>query len=89
MKVGVSLRSAYAPMDVRTGARSSFEAGPGALFVVEPFERHTFSARTDCTWLNFLSHPFDAANPDFHQHHVEADAGPDADIHAHTPEVAP
>lgn len=75
--------------DVRTSARSTFEAGPGALFVVEPFERHTFSARTDCTWLNFLSHPFDAADPDFHQHHAGTVVDTDSGGHAHATKVAP
>lgn len=51
---------------VATGERLRFTAVAGDLFVVEPFELHTFHARSDAAWLNFLSRPFDAAHPDFH-----------------------
>jgi len=58
--------------DLRTGERTTFDVNAGDLFLVEPFELHTFHARTNSTWLNFLSRPFDPAHPDFHQRTTEA-----------------
>lgn len=53
--------------DVRTGVKASFEANPGDLFVIEPYELHTFRTHADSSWLNLLSQALDPARPDFHR----------------------
>ncbi len=32
-----------------------FTAHQGDIFIIEPYEAHTFTALSDCTWLNALS----------------------------------
>lgn len=36
-------------------SRSVFTAGKGSIFVVEPFEIHTFRCKMACRWINVLS----------------------------------
>ncbi len=54
-------------LNVQTGVRTEFDAAPGDLFVVEPFELHTFYTRTAAQWINMLSAPMDPQHPDFHR----------------------
>ncbi len=53
--------------DLRSGKNFEFVAGKGDIFVIEPYELHTFSARTDASWINMLSKSHDPENPDFHR----------------------
>jgi oxalate decarboxylase/phosphoglucose isomerase-like protein (cupin superfamily) len=50
---------------VETGHAETFVAGPGDVFVVEPYELHVFTARTDAEWINMLSVAHDQDAPDF------------------------
>ena len=40
--------------------------GGGEIFVIEPFEVHTFRCLTKCVWMNALSKKMDASNMDFY-----------------------
>jgi mannose-6-phosphate isomerase-like protein (cupin superfamily) len=44
----------------------SFEVSEGDIFMVEPFEVHTFKCEEDSSWINFLSIKFDSETPDIH-----------------------
>ena len=46
---------------------SRFQVGPGATFLIEPMELHTFHVLEDASWMNFLSRPIDEADPDIHR----------------------
>ncbi|HDL52936.1 MAG TPA: cupin domain-containing protein [Proteobacteria bacterium] len=52
--------------DVRTGNREEFVGRKGDMFVVDIYEKHTFFTKSDSRWINMLSQPIDADNPDFH-----------------------
>lgn len=45
---------------------SSFTVGPGAIFVIEPFEIHSFACKTPCKWINVLSRRIDDQFHDIH-----------------------
>lgn len=53
--------------DLRSGECSEMLVGKGDVFIIEPYELHTFRTRTDAQWINMLSQPVDQQNPDFHQ----------------------
>ncbi|MCA1628892.1 MAG: cupin domain-containing protein [Acidobacteria bacterium] len=53
--------------DLRSGEHVEMTVGKGDIFVIEPYELHTFRTRTDAQWINMLSVPVDQRNPDFHQ----------------------
>lgn len=36
----------------------------GAIILIEPFEFHTFTCRTECRWINVLSKKIDGRAPD-------------------------
>jgi len=42
-----------------------FRAKPNMVFVIDPYEVHTFTTLEDSTWLNMLSHRMDDKIPDF------------------------
>lgn len=44
----------------------SFTVGPGAIFVIEPFEIHSFICKTPCKWINVLSKRIDDQFHDIH-----------------------
>jgi mannose-6-phosphate isomerase-like protein (cupin superfamily) len=50
-----------------SGERSEISVSKGDVFIIEPFELHTFHTKTDAQWINMLSQPVDAKSPDFHQ----------------------
>jgi len=52
--------------DIRKRKKEEFIANKGDIFIVEPFEVHTFETLTDATWINMLSAPLDKDNPDIH-----------------------
>lgn len=44
-----------------------FTARKGDIFIIDPYELHTFTTLTDSRWINMLSHKLDAGNPDIHR----------------------
>jgi dTDP-4-dehydrorhamnose 3,5-epimerase-like enzyme len=54
-------------VDVKTGRQSEFQACKGDIFIVEPYEFHTFHTLTDAQWINMLSMAMDPTEPDFHR----------------------
>ena len=53
--------------DLKSGKQLEMSVGKGDVFVIEPYELHTFYVRTDAEWINMLSQPLDQENPDFHR----------------------
>ncbi len=53
--------------DLNSGEHAEFSFSKGDVFIIEPYEVHTFRTRTDAQWINMLSKAMDPANPDFHQ----------------------
>jgi dTDP-4-dehydrorhamnose 3,5-epimerase-like enzyme len=53
--------------DLNSGEHLELSFSKGDIFIIEPFELHTFCTRTDAQWINMLSKPMDQQNPDFHQ----------------------
>lgn len=53
--------------DLRSGEHVEMTVGKGDVFIIEPYELHTFRTRTKAGWINMLSKPVDQQNPDFHQ----------------------
>lgn len=43
---------------------TEFTARAGDVFLIEPYDLHTFQMETDASWINMLSQPFDDENPD-------------------------
>ncbi len=44
------------------------EVGPNAVFIVDPYEVHTFTTLEDSKSLNMLSHNLDEHEPDIHSY---------------------
>ena len=59
--------------DLRSGERTEMSVTKGDIFIIEPYELHTFRTKTDAQWLNMLSKPHDPQDPDFHQAGVTED----------------
>jgi dTDP-4-dehydrorhamnose 3,5-epimerase-like enzyme len=53
--------------DLISGKHSELSVSKGDVFIIEPYELHTFHTRTDSQWINMLSRPVDPETPDFHQ----------------------
>ena len=53
--------------DLISGKHLEMSVSKGDIFIIEPYELHTFRTRTDAQWINMLSKPMDPQNPDFHQ----------------------
>lgn len=53
--------------DLNSGEHVELSVTKGDVFVIEPFELHTFKTKTDAQWINMLSKAVDPQNPDFHQ----------------------
>jgi len=51
-----------------TDARHSFEAKPTDIFIIDPYEVHTFTTLEESKWLNMLSHNLDDEAPDIYRH---------------------
>lgn len=45
----------------------NFVAEAGMVFIMDPYELHTFRTLTDAKWLNMLSHKMDDQNPDIYK----------------------
>jgi dTDP-4-dehydrorhamnose 3,5-epimerase-like enzyme len=50
-----------------TGEEQQFVAKKNMVFILDPYELHTFKTLTDAKWINMLSHQLDAGNPDIHR----------------------
>lgn len=44
----------------------TFRVEKGNIFVIDPFEVHTFVCKTDCRWINVLSRRIDDQFNDIH-----------------------
>ena len=55
--------------NLRSGEQTEQSFTKGDIFIIEPYELHTFHTRTDAQWINMLSKAMDQSNPDFH--HVD------------------
>jgi dTDP-4-dehydrorhamnose 3,5-epimerase-like enzyme len=53
--------------DLNSGEHLELSFSKGDVFIIEPYELHTFRTRTDAQWINMLSKPMDPRDPDFHQ----------------------
>lgn len=53
--------------DLRSGEHLEFVVSKGDIFLIEPYELHTFRIKTDAQWINMLSQSIDDHNPDFHR----------------------
>lgn len=47
------------------GGRELHSVHAGSIFLIEPYEMHTFRCLTPCTWINVLSKRMDASSMDF------------------------
>ena len=52
--------------DLVSGKHSEMSVSKGDVFIIEPYEVHTFHTKTDAQWINMLSQPVDPESPDFH-----------------------
>ena len=52
---------------VKTGRKTRFTAKRGDVFLIEPFELHTFRTLSDTVWLNMLDPALDPEDMDFHR----------------------
>lgn len=52
--------------NLRSGEQTEQSFTKGDIFIIEPYELHTFRTRTDAQWINMLSRAMDQNNPDFH-----------------------
>jgi dTDP-4-dehydrorhamnose 3,5-epimerase-like enzyme len=48
------------------GAVDTLSVSKGAIVIIDPYEVHTFSCRTACKWINFLSRRMDDQFLDIH-----------------------
>ena len=49
------------------GERHRFTARKGDIFIIEPYELHTFRTHTKAQWINMLSEALDSDTPDFYR----------------------
>ena len=52
--------------NIETDEKQSFTAKKGDIFIMEPYEVHTFKTQADSSWLNMLSVPMNQHTPDLH-----------------------
>jgi len=53
--------------DLVSGKHSELSVSKGDIFIIEPYQLHTFRTQTAAQWINMLSKPVDPQNPDFHK----------------------
>ena len=53
--------------DLNSGEHFELSVSKGDVFIIEPYELHTFHTKTDAQWINMLSKPVDQQDPDFHR----------------------
>ena len=52
---------------LKTKERKTFIFKKKDIFLIEPYEVHTFFILEDAKWINILSRPMDPQKPDFHK----------------------
>jgi dTDP-4-dehydrorhamnose 3,5-epimerase-like enzyme len=50
-----------------TKKTNTFIATPHTVFIVDPYEVHTFTTLDNSRWINMLSHKLDENSPDIHR----------------------
>jgi dTDP-4-dehydrorhamnose 3,5-epimerase-like enzyme len=50
-----------------SGEEHQFIAEKNSVFIVDPYELHTFKTLTEARWINMLSHKLDPEKPDIHR----------------------
>lgn len=58
-------------LNIFTKKEQSFTAKPHMVFIIDPYEVHTFKTLKDSKWLNMLSHKLDDLNPDIYKYDTE------------------
>jgi len=53
-------------LNVKTKESKEFVVKGSDIFIIEPYEVHTFRILKDAKWINILSNPMDEQNSDFH-----------------------
>ncbi|MBP0014397.1 MAG: cupin domain-containing protein [Roseofilum sp. SBFL] len=53
--------------DINSGKCTNLSVSKGDIFIIEPYELHTFRTKTTAQWINMLSQQLDLDNPDFHK----------------------
>ena len=53
--------------DLKSGKHLELSFGKGDVFIIEPYELHTFRTVTDAQWINMLSQAMDTQHPDLHR----------------------
>ncbi len=53
--------------NLKSGEHLEVSFAKGDIFIIEPYEVHTFRTKTDAQWINMLSKAIDEQDPDFHQ----------------------
>ena len=54
--------------NIQTGEKEEHIFEKGDIFMIYPYEVHTFYTLTDAKWINMLSKPIQECNPDFHRY---------------------
>lgn len=54
--------------NIQTGAKDEHFFEKGDIFIIDPYEVHTFYTLTDTKWINMLSKPIQQDHPDFHRY---------------------
>ena len=52
---------------LQSGEHTEMVVTKGDVFIIEPYELHTFRTRTEAKWLNMLSKRHEPQDPDFHK----------------------
>ena len=53
--------------NIVTKKDNSFVVKPNMIFIIDPYEVHTFITLENSKWINMLSHKLDAEDPDIHK----------------------
>lgn len=56
--------------EIITKETLEFDAHPNMIFIINPYEVHTFETLENSTWLNMLSHKLDESNPDIYKYNT-------------------
>jgi dTDP-4-dehydrorhamnose 3,5-epimerase-like enzyme len=56
-----------------TGEEHQFVAKKDSVFILDPYEIHTFKTLTDAKWINMLSHKLDQDKPDIYREAAEGE----------------
>ncbi|MEW6095679.1 MAG: WxcM-like domain-containing protein [bacterium] len=54
--------------NIKNSKKINFKAKSGDVFIVNPYEVHTFKVNTDSIWINMLSHVLNEDSPDIYRY---------------------